>query len=516
MKLTRRLRAPLVLAAASLVASLTGSPAVASAEIDAYAADGRDLAAALGIGVDEAAGLLRYQEAVRSLEATARVTWPDTFAGLWLDLAAGGEVTVAFTEDAAANAAALADGFARPDLVRGVDVGHSLADLERRLDAMIADREEVRRGRGPREIPTASYDLAVDVRRNAPVVRLARPDAAVAERFRARYGRDVVVDAPGLATPTACTQTDCRYGLRSGLRITNDSGGWCSTAFAARRWWNEWAMLTAGHCGHDPVSGQWASHGGQYYGYREAEQYSGPVDAEFHRVVYNGFYGTPHIYVDDYEQAREVRAKGQWRHLVNGEFVCKTGATTGKTCGFVQNKYLSLTNIPNSYHFVEASFCVQGGDSGSGVYSSYKARGIVHGFITGNNCRAVFGHSEYAEQALAVSIVTTQATPYLSSARGVAGTTYVDALFSDRINCGTVSASDFQVSITSPSSLSLEDSYASCSLTGQVRLNIRSNGAPFVLTPGMSFRVSLVSLVESEFGNEIPYPASVTRSVTTT
>ena len=204
-----------------------------------------------------------------------------------------------------------------------------------------------------------------------------------------------------------------------------------------------------------------------------------------------------------------------FNHLVHGEFVCKTGFTTGKTCGFVQNKYWSLTNIPNSYHWIEANFCVDGGDSGSGVYSAYKARGIVHGYLNGDKCRAVFGHSQYAESALGVSIVTTQPTPYLSSVRAVAGTSYVDAVFSDRINCGTVESSDFSVSITQPAALGLQSSYSSCSPTGLVRLNVRSNGAPFVLAPGMTVRLSLNSLVEAEFGNEIPYPASVSRSVTT-
>jgi streptogrisin C len=373
--------------------------AAAPAFGDALAEDAETLAAQKGGSAAAAEQRLRAQEAAGGVAGDAQRRWPHTFAGSWRE--DSGALVVAFTRDAARNAAALGRG------ARGVAAARSLAELERRQDEMIADRELARAGF--LLLPGAAggrYDLGIDEPGNAIVVVLERSSPGIEAAFRARYGDDVAVREGPIAVPEDCTRQDCRYDLRSGLSV--NSADWvCSSAFTVRRHDNDNRnLLSAGHCSQDN-----RYHGGEKYGEVVAQQQSGRVDAERHSVNAT-FQAKPWIFVDVDHKSRDVLSRGDYAGISVGDDVCKSGQTTGKTCGRVQDKHYSPSYVPSGNDFIKTSYCGKGGDSGAGVYISNKALGVHSGGSDGA-CSdpgdfSIFGHIEFVQNALNASVVLAQ------------------------------------------------------------------------------------------------------------
>ncbi|MDQ2700679.1 MAG: S1 family peptidase, partial [Actinomycetota bacterium] len=129
-------------------------------------------------------------------------------------------------------------------------------------------------------------------------------------------------------------------------------------------------LLTAGHCGD--VGDEWF-HGpsgiyfAEQFGFMEAQQEAGRVDAA-RITVGNTFTAQALIYRQHDTKNWGVWSKGNWSSLVYGDNICKSGAVTGRTCGQMYSKYVSINYIPNSNRFVGVNMCSIEGDSGSGVY----------------------------------------------------------------------------------------------------------------------------------------------------
>ena len=374
-------------------------------------------------------------------------------------------------------------------------------------------------------VDAGRYNVTIDVRRNVVVVIAGeRASADTEAAFVARYGPSVTVAVTAVGGP-ACTRDGCGPVLRSGLRITNDDAAWpnyyCSSGFAARRWVNEWALLTAAHCDFEPVDGRWAKHGGVHYGYREVQQQRNDVDAEWHRVVWNGFSAQPTIWVSPTETARAVRAKGTWDGLANGAYLCKSGVTTGVTCGFVNSKYFSPYWAPGSTKFINSDMCMDGGDSGSGVYIGNKAIGILSGGIHGTCPRTgatqtIIGHVSFAESALGVSVVTTDPAPSFTDVDAYLGGAEIFAFFSEGLDCLTVSAVDFTATVRIQGiSQPLTITSAACTYPydSVITLRVSLAGAPIAFVTGMSVSVSRTGIVQDSVGNEA-YRTTRSASVT--
>lgn len=154
------------------------------------------------------------EAAAETLEPRSRELWPDSFAGLWVDVSETGvyySISVAFTRGAGDKVAQLARGFPEPSLLRPMTFEYSMRELERRQREMGKDRELARAGdlvlggvRGH------CFDLGIDVRRNALVVVLERASPEAVETFKSRYGRDVLVQEGPLAVPEH-TDTECGH-----------------------------------------------------------------------------------------------------------------------------------------------------------------------------------------------------------------------------------------------------------------------------------------------------------------
>jgi hypothetical protein len=355
------------------------------------------------------------------------------------------QVFVAFAEKATKRVGKLRRGFPRPGMLRPVSVEHSLRDLEQVQAEMIADREAFRDTGAPFPgVPDQLYDLDIDVTRNAPVVILEHPTDQASAALRERYGPDVLVEARAPLVPEVLypckSPFDC-YELRSGLESVRSTsapkGQGCTTGFTAHIGRSAkvgtLGALTAAHCGGPtldnpkPDKGSARFHGTKRirYGTVTREQFQDRVDAEWHHVDLEPFRSlTPaaEIYVSDAERGGLVKRVGRWTELIVGSRVCKSGITTGKTCGDVLTKNYSSTKIPGSNRFVIADYCSDPGDSGAGVYmkipglkpppgkpNRYTAVGI-HSLgnedegLCSSSDSAAFGHIEYAEQALDVKL----------------------------------------------------------------------------------------------------------------
>lgn len=326
---------------------------------------------------------LQALKALERLEPTALRRWPETFGGLWLER---GKVFIAFTTGGKQAVKRLASRINTHEPLRAVLVDDSLAALRQIQARMIADREvnpvmdtDPASGRPIR----LSYDLDVDIKRNMVVAIVEKPvTPALAGSFRGRYGEDVVVEQGLLTKPLACTsQFFCTPDLRAGLLIGGSAANWfCTSAFTAFAGPTQY-ILSAAHCGNDPVPNQGAPpdpggdriHGGSTYGTVTFEQFSGKLDAEAHTIQNLNLYNAlkPWIYVNDAQRKGVVGSVGTYDGLPVGLKICKVGAKTFRTCGDVLSKSYSPDYLPNGMDFVKADMCSEPGDSGGAVYRSY-------------------------------------------------------------------------------------------------------------------------------------------------
>ena len=498
-------RAAALAAVAAGALTLGGGPAAAGEQgVVAEHPDAPAVAAMRGITVEQAGERLDLERAAGALEADARRLNPGTFAGLWLDDA--DRVHVAFTNDASARAAALTRGFTRASAVRAQTRGRSLAALEALQQRLIADRQRARTGGlALPGIDGAGYDLDIDVKRNLVVLTAPDPTAATVADVVRRYGGAVEVRTGELGAPEACTRSDCKYTLRSGLEV-NSPSYYCSSAFTVKRNDNgNRNLLSAAHC---PEDGSPRKHGGVQYGTVQAQQESGRVDAERHSVGNNGFSASPWIYVNQDDRYRQVRGRGLYSQLAVDSSVCKSGATTYNTCGKVLSKTYSPSWVGSggAYNFVSTTYCAEGGDSGAGVYIDNTALGVHSGGETGacdGSNFSAFGHIEFAQSALNATVMIEGQVPSFSSVSAANATTTIRARFSEPMLCDSVQPADFTATVNG---VSTTVSAAACSGDSDSTIDL-TVGTPLVT--GTSFSVSLVGVVTDPAGNAA---AKVTRS----
>jgi hypothetical protein len=368
-------------------------------------------------------GPSKVDQASALLEPTARDRWPDSFGGIW-----GNEgeepakLYVAFTDGAKEKVAELAAGFPAPEMLVPVTVQHSLLQLEELQLKMIAERESGDSGNLLAAADGAKLDLGIDLEGNAVrVITPTEPDAT-RESLSAAYGPAVEVEAGSLSHPQACSDRfHCGLQLRAaiGARFKVSGGtGDCTDAFTVVRPGGVIQILSAGHCG-DPAGtapdiGNQRYHRGSIipanlYGSVQDQYEGGRVDAERHSIG-NGFSGMPWIYIVPGSEAIPIYSVGTWEGIiVNGGQLCKSGTTTGWTCGYVKDKEFSPGYIPNGNRFLALDAYSLPGDSGSPfVWGWSHAEAILSGGAGGAcGCWTIAGHVQYADEALGV-------TPYLS------------------------------------------------------------------------------------------------------
>ena len=161
----------------------------------------------------------------------------------------------------------------------------------------------------------------------------------------------------------------------------------CTIAFAVHG-----GFLTAGHC---VPSGAGAGHplntnlNGTRIGTVRAHQFGGGIDAAW-ATNEGGWNGAARV--THWNGGGGVDIKGSNEAPIGGH-MCKSGMTTKWTCGYLQQKNITVNynNGANPVVAHRASFCSGAGDSGGAVVWNDQAQGILSGGGGGgNDCFTVY------------------------------------------------------------------------------------------------------------------------------
>ncbi|MEH0823353.1 MULTISPECIES: trypsin-like serine protease [unclassified Micromonospora] len=192
---------------------------------------------------DEAARRVALQELSAPLATTLAATYPAEYAGMWLDQAGGGVLTIAAT-DPAPVAKAVA-GVPDAAHVKVVPVRHSLRELT----------EAATRVAGALGV-TAGTDVVVDEQANEVLVltgnAVAADDARLAGAIEAAgvpaRTRQLPPSIEKACDPRYCAQAPMRGGIRLDVPRDDNTVGGCTSGFNLRAKSGRYYVLTAGHC----------------------------------------------------------------------------------------------------------------------------------------------------------------------------------------------------------------------------------------------------------------------------
>ena len=270
-----------------------------------------------------------------------------------------------------------ASGHATPRLV-----DDTAADLDRLMDKL--NKHQALEGAGSVQgwrVDTVSNSVVVTVSKGAHDAKAQR---FVAWAKSLKGTADLVVEeaAAGLAPTTT-------VNFHGGLEYVPGSGT-CSVGFNAVDSSNRNVFLTAGHCLKSYPS---VSRGGYLVGSTRSASF--PTD-DF-AVATNNYptYWVPRPWVDQYNGYAMI-VKGSWGNPPVGATVCKSGRTTGWTCGVIRS-FNQTVNYPQGavYQLVRHNACVEPGDSGG---SNISSGGFALGLTSGANS---YSTGTYAGKCLA-------------------------------------------------------------------------------------------------------------------
>lgn len=376
-----RIRAPrllrslgVVIAAGALTLSVTATPGAAG-EItrdlprpDDSAGTAAVLAALerdLGLSAAEAADLADRQVTAYALLERLETTLGAAYAGAWFDADSGALVVA--TTDATAARLVRAEG-AQVELV-----DRSLSEL-RRIDAQVTAMVQA----DPAGL-TEIVAWRVDAPTNQLVVTVQEGHADVVDSLVAEYGAAVRVEETAFAP--SLTNHGGEPFLDGGIEYSSGLGT-CSAGFTGTNGVNNF-ILTAAHCGSP---GTQTSHAGIAIG--PFVHLNTGIDSATIRVD-NAFWTVrPRVWT--YSGGGTVTVTGAANAVV-GAPMCKSGRTTGVTCG-------TVTGVGETVNFgglvvsnlTRHNACVEPGDSGGSNYGPPGAAGVT-AFGTSTGGQLFFG-----------------------------------------------------------------------------------------------------------------------------
>jgi streptogrisin D len=303
-----------------------------------------------GVSRSEAARRLAAQDAQTALADRLTRTLGSRAAGAYVDAASGALVVNVL--DAATGRRARAAG-ATPRLVT-----RGLGRLERIKAALDAGRA-----------PTGA-SWSVDVASNAVLVSVPDGGGATTAAFLARarsYGGAVRIER------TAAVGTHAFYGGQAILR----GGSRCSAGFNTRNGSGRNHVLTAGHC--TDLGGTWRTSGGQTIGPVAASSFPGNDYGAIR--ISNPAALDPRGGVLYFGSFRDITGASR---VPVGSSACKTGSTTGTTCGTVQAYNVTVNYAEGTVRgLTRTNICTQPGDSGGPMFAGSRAQGITSGGTIG-------------------------------------------------------------------------------------------------------------------------------------
>jgi Alpha-lytic protease prodomain/Trypsin len=241
----------------------------------------------------------------------------------------------------------------------------------RRLDRVKAALDAARR-----QAP-AGASWSVDLPSNSVLVSVPKGGGAAAAAFLAKarsYGSAVRVER------AAAAGTQAFYGGQAILR----GGSRCSAGFNTRSGSGRNYVLTAGHC--TDLGGTWTTSSGQTIGPVAASSFPGNDYGAIR--ISNPAALDPRGGVLYFGAFRDITGASR---VPVGSSACKTGSTTGTTCGTVQAYNVTVNYLEGTvFGLTQTNICTQPGDSGGAMFAGSQAQGITSGGTRGGCSQSGF------------------------------------------------------------------------------------------------------------------------------
>jgi streptogrisin D len=313
------------------------------------------LAAKLGISEDEAAGRIDAMAAQAQTAATLTKQLGTQAAGTYIDQSTG-KLWVNVTDATAMTS--VTDAGAKAKLVT-----RSTADLQQIMTALNSTDA------------MAGTSWVMNPETNTVDVQIAANTAAKPRMQRwlsklAKYG-----DAVQVQQTAAGFTTQQLFGGQAILDANQTAR--CSAGFNATLNGQSF-VITAGHCTAAVQS--WVDGEGQQIGDSVVAQFPGD---DF------GIIGVQDAQALDQQPAvvndNQVQPINGSNEAPVGSVVCKTGSTTGTTCGTLQATDATVTYPEGQVDgLLQTDVCTQEGDSGGALFAADQAQGMVSGGTAGD------------------------------------------------------------------------------------------------------------------------------------
>ncbi|GJF25283.1 alpha-lytic protease prodomain-containing protein [Streptomyces sp. HO565] len=327
----------------------------------------RALAASLGVSEEAAADRLDRQDAQQAklAELAKRGIAGD---GAFFD--ASGKLIVNATDTAEAARIEKAGLDARVP-ARGQA---ALDKVKAELEALAAEK-----------VPSGVVAWSVDMAADKVTVKVNNDRGAAAKAFLAKAAEH----GSAVQIVRGQEKLEAKAAIYPGSKMTfNDTTQWCSVGYGARDRSGNQYLVSAGHCIVNTLRYDGAAFAKGYktryaLGTRSVDMGIATINPGHSITTSVGTWG---------QANGNVAVKGSSR-AASGAALCKSGATTGWTCGTVGSYNNTVTYIDRNggpdtvvSGLASSSVCVEGGDSGGAYISGNQAQGMTSGGPTNQQC----------------------------------------------------------------------------------------------------------------------------------
>nr|WP_032758198.1 MULTISPECIES: S1 family peptidase [unclassified Streptomyces] len=276
--------------------------------------------------------------------------------------------------------------------VNAGDTAEAAAIEKAGLEARVPARGQAELDRIKAELDRAAADKtpsgvvawAVDLPSDTVTVKVNNERGAAAKAFiakAARHGAAVRIER-------GQEKLEAKAAIYPGSKMTfNNTSQWCSVGYGARDSAGRQYLVTAGHCVTNTL---------RYDGAAFAQGYKtryalGTRSVDMGILTINSGHSIT-TSVGTWGNSNPVAVRGGSR-ASSGAAICKSGATTGWTCGTIGSynntvTYVDLNGGPDTVvsGLATSSVCVEGGDSGGAYISGNQAQGMTSGGPTNQKC----------------------------------------------------------------------------------------------------------------------------------
>ncbi|MFF9100042.1 S1 family peptidase [Streptomyces rubrogriseus] len=251
------------------------------------------------------------------------------------------------------------------------------------LDKVKAELDALAAKKVPSGVVAWSVDLAAD----KVTVRVNNDRGAAAKAFLAKAAEH----GSAVRIVRGEEKLEAKAAIYPGSKMTfNHTSQWCSVGYGARDRSGNQYLVTAGHCVTNTL---------RYDGTAFAKGYKtryalGTRSVDMGLLSINSGHSIT-TSVGTWGNSNPVAVKGSSR-ASSGAALCKSGATTGWTCGTVGSYNNTVTYVDRNggpdtvvSGLASSSVCVEGGDSGGAYISGNQAQGMTSGGPTDQQCSGV-------------------------------------------------------------------------------------------------------------------------------